>query len=220
LGPAGPARSVVGMNEGHARLCSSPEWAAHIQGEILPSLTRHADLGADMIEIGPGPGAATEWLRHRVRRLTAQEVDPAAAAALAGKYPGGNVAVVAGDAADLSFPDESFDSAGSFTMLHHVPTPALQNKILAEVLRVLKPGGVLIGSDSLASDDLHHFHAGDTYNPVDPAWLLGRLQTLGFGEITIMVDETLKFVARKPAGCGRRGAGPDAETAACRTSGS
>ena len=203
------------MNEDHAKLCSSPEWAAYIQNEILPSLTQHADLGADMIEIGPGPGAATEWLRHRVRRLTAQEVDPAAAAALAGKYAGGNVAVVVGDATDLSFPDESFDSAGSFTMLHHVPTQALQNKILAQVLRVLKPGGVLIASDSLASNDLHHFHAGDTYNPVDPAWLLGRLQTLGFGEITIMVDETLKFVARKPARCGRRGAGASAEATAC-----
>src|SRR6516165_6057489 len=76
LGPPGPARSVVSMNEDHAKLCSSPEWAAYIQNEILPSLTQHADLGADMIEIGPGPGAATEWLRHRVRRLTAQEVDP------------------------------------------------------------------------------------------------------------------------------------------------
>jgi len=203
------------MNEDHDKLCSSPEWAAHIQGEIMPALTQHADLGADMIEIGPGPGAATEWLRHRVRRLAAQEVDPAAAAALAGKYAGGNVAVVVGDATDLSFPDESFDSAGSFTMLHHVPTQALQNKILAQVLRVLKPGGVLIASDSLASNDLHHFHAGDTYNPVDPAWLLGRLQTLGFGEITIMVDETLKFVARKPARCGRRGAGASAEATAC-----
>ncbi len=203
------------MNEDHAKLCSSPEWAAHIRGEILPALTQHADLGADMIEIGPGPGAATEWLRHRVGRLTAQEVDPTAAAVLAGKYAGGNVAVVVGDAADLSFPDESFDSAGSFTMLHHVPTLARQNKILAEVLRVLKPGGVLIGSDSLASNDLHHFHAGDTYNPVDPAWLLGRLQTLGFGEITITVDETLKFVAHKPAGCGGREAGPSVETTTC-----
>lgn len=203
------------MNEDHAKLCSSPEWAAHIQDEILPALMQHADLGAEMIEIGPGPGAATEWLRHRVRRLTAQEVDPAAAAALAGKYPGGNVAVVVGDAAGLSFPDESFDSAGSFTMLHHVPTAALQDEILAEVLRVLKPGGVLIGSDSLASNDLHHFHAGDTYNPVDPAWLLGRLQTLGFGEITIIVDETLKFIARKPAGRGRRGAGAGAEATSC-----
>lgn len=207
------------MNEGHARVCSSPEWAAHIQDEILPSLARHADLGADMLEIGPGPGAATEWLRHRVRRLTAQEVDPAAATALAGRYPGGNVRVVTGDAADLSFAGESFDSVGSFTMLHHVPTPAQQDKILAEVLRVLRPGGVLIGSDSLASNDLHHFHAGDTYNPVDPAWLLGRLQTLGFDQITVIVDGTLKFIARKPAGPGPGGAGSTAEATACPTPG-
>lgn len=54
-------------------------------------------------------------------------------------------------------------------MLHHVPTVALQNRLLAEVLRVLRPGGVLIGSDSLASNDLHLFHDGDTYNPVEPA---------------------------------------------------
>jgi len=197
----------MAMNEGHARLCPSPEWAARIQDEILPSLTRHADLGADMLEIGPGPGAATEWLRHQVRRLAAQEVDPAAAAALAGRYPGGNVAVVVGDAADLGFSGDSFDSVGSFTMLHHVPTPAQQNKILAEALRVLRPGGVLVGSDSLASNDLHHFHAGDTYNPVDPAWLLGRLQTVGFDKITIIVDGTLKFIARKPAGPDPGGAG-------------
>ena len=205
------------MNEGHARVCSSPEWAAHIQDEILPTLARHADLGADMLEIGPGPGAATEWLRHRVRRLTAQEVDPAAAQALAGRYPGGNVQVVTGDAADLSFAGGSFDSVGSFTMLHHVPTPAQQNKILAEALRVLRPGGVLIGSDSLASNDLHHFHADDTYNPVDPPWLLGRLQTLGFDQITVIVDGTLKFIARKPAGPDPCGAGSTAE-AACPTS--
>ena len=68
---------------------------------------------------------------------------------------------------------------------------------------MLRPGGVLIGSDSLASNDLHHFHAGDTYNPVDPAWLLGRLQTVGFDEITIIVDGTLKFVARRASGRAR-----------------
>ncbi|HEU5419034.1 MAG TPA: class I SAM-dependent methyltransferase [Streptosporangiaceae bacterium] len=192
------------MNENHARLCPSPEWAAHIQDEILPSLLRHADLGADMLEIGPGPGAATEWLRHRVRRLTAVEVDEAAAARLSDRYAGSNVEVVTADAARLGYPDESFDSAGTFTMLHHVPTLALQNMILAEAFRVLRPGGVLIASDSLASNDLHHFHAGDTYNPVDPGSVLSRLQTIGFARITVIVDDVLKFVAHKAgtsAGC-------------------
>ncbi len=187
------------MNENHARLCPSPEWAEHIQTEVLPSLTAQADLGADMLEIGPGPGAATEWLRHQVKRLTAVEIDPEAAARLAEKYAGGNVEVVVGDATTLGYPDRSFDSVGSFTMLHHVPTLALQNKILAEAFRVLRPGGVLIGSDSLASNGLHHFHEGDTYNPIEPGTLLSRLQTIGFGKLTIMVDDILKFVAHKPA---------------------
>jgi ubiquinone/menaquinone biosynthesis C-methylase UbiE len=200
------------MNDNHAKLCPSPEWAAHIQDEVLPSLTRYADLGDDMLEIGPGPGAATEWLRHKVRRLTALEVDDAAAGKLADRYAGCNVEVVVGNATELSYPAESFDSVGSFTMLHHVPTLALQNKILAEAFRVLRPGGVLIGSDSLASNDLHHFHADDTYNPIEPASVLGRLQTLGFDKITIMVDGVLKFVAHKPSGqtaCGAE-SGPQA----------
>jgi len=187
------------MNDNHAQLCPSPEWAQHIQSEILPALTRDVDLGESMLEIGPGPGAATEWLRHKVGKLTAVEIDAAAAQSLLTRYAGSNVAIVTGSAAELDFTDGSFDSAGSFTMLHHVPTVALQNKILAEAFRVLRPGGVLIGSDSLASDGLHHFHAGDTYNPIEPASLLSRLQTVGFGQITVIVNYSLLFIAVKPA---------------------
>jgi len=186
------------MNENHARVCTSPEWAQHIQTAVLPALTRDIDLGDQMLEVGPGPGAATEWLRTEVRTLTAIEVDPGAAAVLAARYAGTNVEIVTGTAAELSYPHASFDSVGCFTMLHHVPTLALQNKILAEAFRVLRPGGVLIGSDSLASSDLHHFHADDTYNPVDPASVLSRLQTVGFGKITVIVDDILKFIAAKP----------------------
>jgi ubiquinone/menaquinone biosynthesis C-methylase UbiE len=194
------------MNENHARVCTSPEWAEHIQTEILPVLTAGVDLGKEMLEIGPGPGAATEWLRHRVAQLTAVEVDAAAAAALASRYAGTNVQIVTGSAAELSYPAESFDSAGCFTMLHHVPTLDLQNKILAEAFRVLRPGGVLIGSDSLASTHLHEFHEADTYNPVEPASLLPRLQTLGFSKVTVIVDDSLLFIARKVTpdeSCGR-----------------
>lgn len=193
------------MNENHAKLCPSPEWAAWLHDEILPALTAGVDLGAEMLEVGPGPGAATGWLRHKVKRLVALERDEEAAAKLAAKYGQQDVEVVTGDATAMSFADASFDSAAMFTMLHHVPSTALQNQLLAEVLRVLRPGGVLIGSDSLAGNDLHHFHAGDDYNPVEPAAFLTRLQTLGFGKITISVDYTLTFVARKPGeqtGCG------------------
>jgi SAM-dependent methyltransferase len=193
-------RKVGSMNENHARVCGSKEWAEHIQGDVLPALTAGADLGADLLEIGPGPGAATDWLRHKVERLVAVEVDADAAGALAGRFAGGNVTIAAGDATALEFADESFDSVGCFTMLHHVPARGLQGQILAEAYRVLRPGGVMIGSDSLGSAGLHDFHEGDAYNPVDPAWLLSRLQDLGFSPITVTVDWMLKFVARKPDG--------------------
>jgi ubiquinone/menaquinone biosynthesis C-methylase UbiE len=186
------------MNENHAKVCTSPEWAQYIQAEVLPAVTRDVDLGAEMLEIGPGPGAATEWLRSRVGKLTAIEVDEAAAAQLATRYEGTNVEVATGSAAALGYPDASFDSVGCFTMLHHVPTQALQNKILAEAFRVLRPGGVLVASDSLPSNDLHHFHADDIYNPVDPAGVVSRLQVLGFGAMTVTVADVLMFAAIKP----------------------
>jgi ubiquinone/menaquinone biosynthesis C-methylase UbiE len=185
------------VNENHEKLMPSPEWAAHIQDEVLPQATAGVTLGADLLELGPGPGAATDWLRHRVRRLVAVEQEKEAAARLAEKYAGTNVEVVPGDAAALAYPDASFDTVATCTMLHHVPTRALQDQVLAEAFRVLRPGGVFLGSDSLPSDGLHRFHEGDTYNPVEPTAFLTRLQTVGFAAITLRVAHNLIFTAWK-----------------------
>ncbi len=186
------------MNENHKSLCGSPEWAEHIQANILPPLVADIDLGEEMLEIGPGPGAATDWLRSKVRRIVALDVDADAADALATRLAGTNVEVICGDAAAVEFADGSFDSVACFTMLHHVRTSSLQNRLLAEALRVLRHGGVLVGADSLPSDRLHHFHVGDTYNPVDAGSFLPRLQTIGFERITIVVDGMMSFIAHKP----------------------
>ncbi|MFD9793900.1 class I SAM-dependent methyltransferase [Streptomyces sp. NPDC059070] len=186
------------MNKNHAAVCTSPEWAAHLHEDVLPIAVARADLGRELLEIGPGPGAATEWLRTRVDRLVAVEIEAEAAALLAERYAGTNVEIHHGNGGALEFGDDSFDSAASFTMLHHVPTAALQNRLLAEVLRVLRPGGVLVGSDSLASHTLHEFHEGDVYNPVEPAAFLVRLQTLGYVDITLGVGDRLTFSAHKP----------------------
>lgn len=187
------------MNDNHARLCSSPEWAELIQTELLPSLVGDVELGNEMLEVGPGPGAATEWLRHKVTRLVALEIDENAAALLATRHRDQNVEVVVGDARALEFPSASFDSVASFTMLHHIPTVSGQARVLAEMFRVLRPSGVLLMSDSLASDELHEFHAGDTYNPLDPGALLVMLRALGFDKIGLSSDRVLSVVAAKPA---------------------
>ena len=59
------------MNENHA-LCSTPEWAEFMESEVLEPVTAGLDLGDEMLELGPGPGAATRWLRHRVTRTVPQ----------------------------------------------------------------------------------------------------------------------------------------------------
>jgi len=169
-----------------------------MRDEVVTYITAHADLGESMLEIGPGPGASTEWLRHEVKRLVAVELDGLSAAGLAERFAGTNVEVVVGDATGLAYPDGSFDSVGCFTMLHHVPTTQLQNAILAEALRVLRPDGVLVASDSLPSDGLHGFHVDDTCNPIDPGSLIARLQAIGFDRITVVVEDILKFIAHKP----------------------
>src|SRR5258708_33964552 len=80
--------------------------------------------------------------------------------------------------------------------------------MVGEGFGVGRAGGMRVGSDRRARNDLRHFHSGDTYTPIEPAPVLGRLQTLGFDKITVMVDGILKFVARKPSGPGACGAEP------------
>ncbi len=188
--------SVRLVNENHA-LCSTPEWAEFMESEVLEPVTAGLDLGAEMLEIGPGPGATTRWLRQRVKRLVALELDPDVATRLADDFAGTNVTVRVGDARRSPFGDASFDSVGCFTMLHHVPTANEQFTILCEAYRVLRPGGVLIGADSLASQGLHEFHERDTYNPIDPARLFVFLQAAGFGHVTVSAGKGLLFTARK-----------------------
>ena len=126
------------------------------------------------------------------------EIDPELSERLAARFAGSNVEVVTGDASKLDFPDASFDSVGTFTMLHHLPAVTLQNGVFREANRVLRPGGLLVGSDSLGTTALHDFHAGDVYNPLEPASLLPRLQMAGFGDVMVSVSDDIRFIARKP----------------------
>jgi len=100
----------------------------------------------------------------------------------------------------MSFPDATFDGALSFTMLHHVPSEALQNRLLTEVARVLRPGGVFAGTDSLSSRSFRLLHLFDTMTLVDPDGFRERLERAGFDdvEIDVMKPYAFRFRARKP----------------------
>ena len=71
------------MNEAHLRICSSPEWRAVVEEEILPHALGDRSLGEAVLEIGAGPGPTTDAIRQIVPHLTAVELDEDLAAGLA-----------------------------------------------------------------------------------------------------------------------------------------
>ena len=173
------------MNRIHRWLCRSTPWKETLGTHILPWALGGVDLGSKALELGPGPGLTTDWLCTRVDHLTCAEVDGALAADLSQRTAGGNVTVLWEDATALSLPDSAFDAAISVMMLHHVPSAALQDRLLAEVARVLRPGGTFAGADSVASWWLRLIHIGDVLLPIEPFSFAARLEAAGFTKVEI-----------------------------------
>lgn len=172
------------MNRYHRWYCRSDRWARRLQGTILPGVLKGIDLGDDLLEIGPGPGVATDWLRERIAKVTAIEIDGRLAESLRARFEGTNVTVVEGDATAMPFPDASFSGAVAFTMLHHVPY-AVQDRLLSEAARVLRPGATFAGMDSTPSFSWNLYHLFDDRNPVDPRTLEDRLRAAGFAQASV-----------------------------------
>ena len=171
------------MNWFHNHVCRSGRWRRRLEGELLPWSLQGVDLGDDVLEVGPGPGLTTDLLRGRTKRLTALEVETNAASALRQRLGASGVRVVHGDGAAMPFEDGTFSAVVSFTMLHHVPTPALQDQLVAEARRVLRPGGVFVGFDGVGSLAFQLIHLGDIYTPVDPETFGERLEAAGFADV-------------------------------------
>lgn len=183
-------------------LLASDGWRDTLRDLLLPFAfgdVAPAALGDDVLEVGPGPGLTTDLLAAQLPRLTAVELDPALAATLSARVDPERVTVVHADATAMPFEDGRFSGATSFTMLHHVPDAAAQDRVFAEVRRVLRPGGLFVASDSVASDDLRAFHDGDTYNPVDPATLDARLHRAGFADVEVRVEPDRAWAVRAVA---------------------
>lgn len=185
------------MNAIHRRFCRSAIWRRTVREKLLPWVLRGAPLGDDVLEIGPGPGLTTDVLRAQVGRLTAVEVDARLAAQLEERLRGSNVRVLHGDATRLELPDASFSGAIACTMLHHVPSAELQDRLLGEVRRVLRPGGVFVGSDSISSPLFRLLHLRDTLVAVPPERFAARLEAQGFRDAEVRVaGRSFRFVAR------------------------
>jgi SAM-dependent methyltransferase len=188
----------MGMNLFHRRLCRSKRWAEAVEQRLVP-WTKRFDLGPEVLEIGPGYGATTRVLAARVPRLTVVEIDDELAGRLREQF-GDTVRVVRGDGAALPLPDATYSAVTCFTMLHHVPSPERQDRLFGEACRVLRPGGLFAGFDSMPGVRFRLIHLGDTMVPIEPAALPDRLAGAGFVDIELRSRPgALLFSARKPA---------------------
>jgi ubiquinone/menaquinone biosynthesis C-methylase UbiE len=106
-----------------------------------------------LLDVAAGTGHVARALAAQVRAAVALDATDAmleAGRAAAAGEAVANVIFVRGDALALPFPDASFDVAVARYAMHHFEDPAVP---LAEIVRVLRPGGRVAVADIVADAD-------------------------------------------------------------------
>jgi SAM-dependent methyltransferase len=116
---------------------------------FLPFLLPHLDAGKDVLDVGCGVGSIALDLAPRVDpgRITGIDADPGqieAARRAAADRGIGNAEFTTGSVYELPFDDGTFDVAYANAVLFYVREPV---RALAEMRRVLRPGGLAAVSD-------------------------------------------------------------------------
>ena len=183
------------MNLCHRVFCSSHRYFKSVENTLLPWVLTDVDLGDNVLEIGPGYGANIRVLIDMAPHYTAVEIDQTMAERLHDTYSD-RARIIRGDGTDTGLPSGEFSAVVCFTMLHHIPSAALQDAALAEMARVLRPGGVLVGSDGMDTPERRRLHQDDIFVPVESATLADRLLDAGFADATVEVEgDRLRFAA-------------------------
>ena len=133
--------------------------AASTAAHLLP----HLKPGLRVLDFGCGPGTISVGLAKAVHPgelhgidMEASQIEMARAAAAAGGHD--NASFRTGDVTALPFEDDSFDVAHCHAVLMHVPDT---QAVLAEVKRVLKPGGIVSCREMIGDSTFFAPEVGD-----------------------------------------------------------
>src|SRR5207302_5824025 len=126
------------------------------QGRVpLRAALRGAAGGARFLDIGCGTGAFLREVKRNHPRLAVTGLDLSAPyLGVSGRRlaPWSRVALVEAAAEAMPFPDAEFDIVSCLYLFHELPAP-VRRAVIAEIRRVLKPGGRLIFVDSVQTGD-------------------------------------------------------------------
>jgi ubiquinone/menaquinone biosynthesis C-methylase UbiE len=109
--------------------------------------SRYVDFGSlggkDVLEVGCGSGIAVQLFAEAGAHVTAIDLTPWAVETTRARLEAFGLAgeVIEADGEDLPFEDASFDLAFSWGVIHHTSD---MSRALAELIRVLRPGGTLV----------------------------------------------------------------------------
>lgn len=150
------------MSRVEATFCRSAPWRGFAGRVALPWGLRHVEVGPKVLEIGGGSGAMAAALLDRDPTIdvTVTDVDAAMVAQqneMLSAFPDRARAVVA-DATALDFESSTFDTVCSWLMLHHT---IRWEDAINEAVRVLRPGGHLVGYDLTDSFSVRVVHRID-----------------------------------------------------------
>jgi ubiquinone/menaquinone biosynthesis C-methylase UbiE len=187
------------MSSFERAFCCGAVWRSS-SGTIAREL-RAQQLGRDVLEIGAGSGSVAQQLLSSNPELawTAIDLDPqmtAAAVTRLREFP--NASAQTADATALPFPDASFDAVVSCLMLHHIID---WEAAVAEVARVLRPGGTFVGYDLVRTPLAGLFHRldGSPHRLVVPEEFAAECARNGLtvGLQSQLLGHVMRFVARQ-----------------------
>jgi len=106
---------------------------------------RAADLaaGKTVLDLACGEGYGAHYLAAQAQRVVGIDIDLPAIERARSKYRRSNLEFMTGSAAEIPFPEASFDLVVSLETLEHLDGET-QHRFLREVQRVLKPAGQLL----------------------------------------------------------------------------
>ncbi|OGZ05809.1 MAG: hypothetical protein A2845_03325 [Candidatus Lloydbacteria bacterium RIFCSPHIGHO2_01_FULL_49_22] len=114
---------------------------AHFWNE-LAFLSEHIERDDHVLDIGCGNGRFVPLVSARHAHYDGVDYSSGLIEEAKRKFP--QQCFTVGDATALPFPDDSFDIAFSFAVIHHIPGKEGRNEFAREAFRVLHPGGKLI----------------------------------------------------------------------------